>query len=119
MPTTCAVFVCYNCQCKGVYQGFYRIRKEPECQCCWLAFINQRSKDGKPWIPGNDDYVCSDHFISRLKSNIPTNPDYIPSVLVAEERRADLACARFECAHRWDIQKKDKEREAEQCMLVH
>ena len=84
-----------------------------------MAFINCRNEDGKPWIPGNGDRVCSDHFISHKKSDIPTNPDYIPSVPLAEERRADLACARFERAQRRDMQKKDKEREAEQRILVH
>ena len=119
MPTTCAVIGCYNRQRKGVYRGFYRIPKEPGRRRRWLAFINHRNEDGKPWIPGNGDRVCSDHFISRKKSDIPTNPDYIPSVPVAEERRADLACARFERAQRRDMQKKDKEREAEQRILVH
>ena len=80
MPTTCAVIGCYNRQRKGVYRGFYRIPKEPGRRRRWLAFINRRNEDGKPWIPGNGDRVCSDHFISRKKSDIPTNPDYIPSV---------------------------------------
>ena len=100
-------------------KGVYRIPKEPERRRRWLAFINRRNEDGKPWIPGNGDRVCSDHFISRKKSDIPTNPGYIPSVPVTEERRADLACARFERAQRRDMQKKDKEREAEQRILVH
>ena len=64
MPTVCVVIGCYNRQWKGVYHGFYRIPKDPERHCRWLAFINQRSENGKPWIPGNGDCVCTDHFIS-------------------------------------------------------
>ena len=119
MPTTCAVIGCYNRQRKGVNRGFYRIPKDPERRWRWLAFINRRSENGKPWIPGNGDRICSDHFISRKKSDIPTNPDYIPSISVEEVRRNGLACARFERAQRRDKQKRDKEREAEQCAISH
>ena len=97
MPTTCVIIGCYNRQRKGVNRGFYRIPKDPERHCCWLAFINQRSDNRKPWISGNGNRICSDHFISRKKS---TNPDYIPSISVKEIKRNGLACTRFERAQR-------------------
>ena len=33
-----------------------------------------------PWQPGEGDRVCSEHFISKKKANLPNNPDYVPSV---------------------------------------
>jgi len=35
--------------------------------------------DGFLWQPEDGDKICSDHFILKQKSDIPTNPDYIPS----------------------------------------
>ena len=86
-----------------------------------MTFINRRSEDGKPWIHGNGDRVCSDHFINRKKSEIPTNPNYVPSVpaIIAGEGSASLACARFERAQRRDAQKKYKDREDEKLALQH
>ena len=122
MPTTCAVIGFYNRQCRGVYRSFYRIPKGPEeRRRRWLAIINRRREDGKPWIPGNGDRVCSDHFMTHKKSEIPTNPDYVPSVLaiVAGEASAGLDCARFERAQRRDSRKKYKDREDEKIALQH
>ena len=30
---------------------------------------------GSPWQPGSGDRVCSDHFISKRKSDLPSSPD--------------------------------------------
>ena len=32
-----------------------------------------------PWKPGEGDRLCSEHFISKKKSDIPNSPDYVPS----------------------------------------
>ena len=34
--------------------------------------------------PGEGDRVCSEHFISKKKADLPNNPDYVPSVYLHE-----------------------------------
>ena len=37
-----------------------------------------------PWQPREEDGVCSEHFISKKKANLPGNPDYVPSIYPQE-----------------------------------
>ena len=85
----------------------------------WLSLTEEAKMENRGFLVMATTFVWIISFLTRNHLDIPTNPDYIPSVSVAEERRADLACARFESAQRRDMQKKDKEREAEQHILVH
>ena len=85
MQTTCAVFSCHNRQTRKIKQNFYRIPKDSDCPWQWLAFIGRKNKDGSPWKPGRGDHVCSDHFLSKQKSDLPTNPDYVPSVRAVQD----------------------------------
>ena len=78
MPTTCCVV---NCHSKGSGIRFYRYPTDPSRLRQWLAFVSRQNPDGSPREPGDGDRVCSFHFTSGEKSNIPSNPDYVPSVL--------------------------------------
>ena len=114
MPTTCVVFGCHNRQRKGIHRSFCRIPKEPECRC--LAFISRRNEDGSAWEPGKGDCVCSDHFISRKKLDLPTSPDYVPSIPVNSNQEtldASSACVRFGRAQRRVKQQHERERDLE------
>ena len=116
MPTTCVVFGCHNHQRKGIHRSFYRIPKEPECRCRWLAFISRRNEDGSAWEPGKGDRVYSDHFISRKKSDLPTSPDYVLSIPVNSNQEtldASSACVRFGRAQRRVKQQHERERDLE------
>ena len=42
--------------------------------------VPRRNSDGSPWQPGTGDHVCSEHFISKRKSDLPSSPDFVPSV---------------------------------------
>ena len=44
-----------------------------------------------PWKPGEGGRLCSEHFVSKKKSNLPNNPDYVPSVY--PETLAKSSCA--------------------------
>ena len=81
MPTTCAVVGCHNRQCE---QSFYRFPKDKDRRRLWIAFVSRRNPDGSPWQPGSGDRVCSDHFVSRKKSELPSSPDFVPSVRSVE-----------------------------------
>ena len=80
MPTTCTVVNCYNRHYKDSKISFYRFPKDIDRRRRWLAFVSRQYEDGSPWQPGDGDRICSDHFISKRKSDIPTNPDYVPSI---------------------------------------
>ena len=84
MPTTCAVVGCHNRQSKRCEQCFYRFPKDKDRRRLWMAFISRRNPDGSPWQPGSGDRVCSDHFVSRKKSDLPSSPDFVPSVRSVE-----------------------------------
>ena len=68
----------------------------------WLAFVCRQNQDGTPWEPGDGDRVCSMHFLSGSKSDVSTDPDYIPSVKTSSNKsRVDVssdssAVARFQ-----------------------
>ena len=85
-------------------------------RCRWLAFINRRNDDGSAWEPGEGDRVCSDHFIQRKKSDIPTSPDYVPSISTPVNLNLEIpdensACARFERAQRRFKQQHEQEKD--------
>ena len=80
MPTTCAVVGCHNRQSKQCGLSFYRFPKDKDRCRLWMAFVSRRNPDGTPWQPGSGDHVCSDHFISGRKSDLPSSPDFVPSV---------------------------------------
>ena len=85
MPTTCAVFGYHNRQTKKIIRSFYRFPKEQDRRRRWLAFIGRKNQDGSFWEPGTGDRVYSDHFISKMKSDVPNDMDYVPSVQVVQD----------------------------------
>ena len=87
MPTTCVVIGCYNCQRKGVNRGFYKIPKDLERRCRWLAFINRRSENGKPWIPGNAGLVW--HSQTHGGNSGASAPPFPPSKLARAYNGSD------------------------------
>lgn len=105
MPTTCVVFGCNNRHSKGCSFSFYHFLTYLERRRCWVAFVGRQNPAGTTWQPGKDDRLCSDHFISKKKSDIPINPDYIPSVnikikLPKAQASSEKSLARFERAQR-------------------
>ena len=80
MPTTCIVVNCHNRQHKGCNISFYRFPVDQDRRQRWVAFVSRQNEDGSPWQPGDGDRICSDHFILKKKSDIPNNPDYVPSI---------------------------------------
>jgi len=100
MPTTCAVVGCHNCQSKHCYLSFYRFPKEKEHRQRWTAFVSCKNSDGSAWQLGNGDRICSEHFITGKKSDLYTNPDYVPSIQTKNLQAAEcnVALSRFERA---------------------
>ena len=80
MPTTCYVVGCYNYHSKDSIYSFYRFPTDPDRQRRWVSFVSQQNADGTLWKPGEGGRVCSEHFTSKKKSDLPGNPNYVPSV---------------------------------------
>ena len=80
MPTTCCVVGCYNRHSKKSIYSFYQFPADPDRRHRWVSFVSRRNADGTLWKPGEGDRVCSEHFTSKKKSDLPGNPNYVPSV---------------------------------------
>lgn len=101
MPTTCVVFGCNNRHLLGCGISFYHFPPETERRRQWIAFVDRKNPDGTAWQPGIDDRLCSDHFISKKKSDISTSPDYIPTISAKKCPTApEDSVARYERAQR-------------------
>ena len=138
MPTTCAVVGCYHRHSKESTYSFYRFPTNPDRRRRWISFVSRQNADGTPWQPGEGDRVCSEHFISKKKSDLPGNPDYVPSVYPQETAKKKCSAnsnsntlantnsgslARFERAQRRaaanEKERIEKEREEERvCSFV-
>lgn len=46
----------------------------------WISNMKRINPDGTPWLPSKHQRICSDHFITKRKSNNPLHPDYVPTV---------------------------------------
>lgn len=107
MPTSCCVIGCSNWHSRNSGLHFYRFPKDPDRRRMWLAFVCRQNQDGTPWEPGDGDRVCSLHFLSGSKSDIPTDPDYVPSLHTGREKTttttsdiSSSAVARFQRVQR-------------------
>jgi len=100
MPTACVVYGCNNRHSKGCGISFYHFPPVVERRRQWIAFVNRRNPDGTTWQPGKDDRLCSDHFIRNEKSDIPINPDYVPTIKPNTDQQAASkdSVARYERA---------------------
>ena len=134
MPTTCAVVGCHNRQSKYSKLSFYCFPKEKECRQRWIAFVSHKNSDGSAWEPGNEDRICSQHFIKGKKSDLYTNPNYVPATDLPDAE-CNAALSRFECASNraklqmerrrqeeriaLEVQRVDEERVVRSIMTIH
>ena len=108
----CCVEGCHNNLNVHGPQGikFYRFpsaAREADRRNKMVYNVGRMNADRSPWSPNDNSRLCSKHFISGSKSNIPTNPDFIPTVdmpgvkakTTSDVARYDRAKAR---AHRTD-----------------
>ncbi|XP_065914421.1 uncharacterized protein [Dysidea avara] len=122
MPTTCVVVGCNNRKSKQSLIGFYRFPKrkeEEEHRRKWIAFVSRKNSDGSAWKPGKGARVCSEHFITGKKSNVYTNPDYVPSIKAKKPRTAECnaTLSRFERASRRAKSQTERRRKEERDAL--
>ena len=87
---------CHNRQSKQCDYSFYRFPKEKDHRRCWIAFVSRKNPDGSAWNPGVGDRVCSVHFISKKKSDLPDSPDYVLSIM---RRDLEASCSSAAYSH--------------------
>ena len=58
---------------------FLSIPIDPNKLRRWVSFVSRQNAEILPWMPEEGDRVCSEHFIPKKISNLPGNPDYMPS----------------------------------------
>ena len=75
MVNSCCAVGCHNKYQKGSGIQFYHIPKDADRRARWIAAISR-----KDWSPNEFSWLCSEHFVSKSKSDNPLNPDYVPSV---------------------------------------
>ncbi len=66
----------------------------------WIHAVNRCDKDGKPWKPTRNTFICSAHFISGEYSRSNLDPDYVPTLLPGttsrERKRQEIAKDRYQ-----------------------
>ncbi|KAK3584875.1 hypothetical protein CHS0354_023460 [Potamilus streckersoni] len=88
MPKSCCVPGCNSNKRKNQDLKFYIIPSERSRRDRWLNAISRAKLNpdgsinkGKRWSPKSGQcYVCSSHFITGVKVNDSTHPDYVPSI---------------------------------------
>lgn len=75
MVKSCCAVGCHNKYKKDSGIKFYRIPKDIDHRARWISAISR-----KDWSPNEFTWLCSEHFVSKSKSDNPLNPDYVPSV---------------------------------------
>lgn len=75
MPKYCCAVGCSNVYRKGSGIQFYRFPVDLERRNKWIAAVNRQN-----WNPTEYTWICSEHFVSGVKSNNPLAPNYVPSL---------------------------------------
>jgi len=123
MPATCVVVGCHNRHSKDNNFSFYCFPTDSEKQCRWISFDSWQNADEMPLEPGEWDWLCSEHFISGKKSDLPCGSDCVPSIyplkVVKKSSQAanveSLACFEWaqHCSTTNEKERLAKEREEE------
>ena len=119
MPTICAVVGCHNCQSKYSKLSFCCFPKEEERHRRWIAFVSRKNSDGLAWELDNGDRICSQHFIKGKKSDLYTNPNYVPSIQAknSPDTECIAALSRFEHASNCAKLQMERRRQEERIAL--
>ena len=75
MPKNCCAIHCSNVYRKGSGIQFYRFPVDEQRRRLWIAAVKR-----KDWCPTEHTWICSEHFINRVKSNNPLAPNYVPMI---------------------------------------
>lgn len=75
MVKSCCAINCSNRFVKGSSIKFYHFPSDPDRGQLWIAAVKR-----KQWEPNEYSRLCSEHFISGMKSDDKTHPDYVPTV---------------------------------------
>ena len=75
MPKYCCAIQCSNVYSKGSGIHFYRFPVDEKRRRLWIAAVKR-----KDWFPTEHTWICSEHFVSKVKSNNLLTPNYVPTI---------------------------------------
>ena len=97
MPKRCCAVGCvnsYSLYVKGSGIQFYRFPADPNKRHKWTSAVNRDD-----WTPNEYTWICSEHFVSGVKSANPLAPNYIPTIFKhvksPEKRRNETQMVEF------------------------
>ena len=76
MGKSCCAVGCTNRYKKGNSLSFYCFQKDPSRSARWIAAVNRKN-----WMPNENTWICSAHFISGSKRDDPLSTDFVPTVM--------------------------------------
>ena len=95
MVKNCCVVGCHNVYKKGSGIQFYRFPRDTEKRGKWISAVKRED-----WIPNDNTWICSVHFVTGARSNNPLAPNYIPTIFPHTEspvkRKLQNSAVRFE-----------------------
>ena len=89
MPTSCCVAGCTKRHETGASLSFAPFPVDPERRKLWVQALRRVNADGSKWEPGASHRVCGEHFVSGRPSKDKNNVDYIPTLCLGYETRAE------------------------------
>ena len=75
MVKNCCVVGCHNVFKKNSGIQFYRFPTNPEKQSKWIAAVKRDD-----WVPNDNTWICSTHFVTGKRSDNPLAPNYVPTL---------------------------------------
>ena len=95
MVKNCCVVGCYNVFKKNSGIQFYRFPTNREKRSKWIAAVKHDD-----WVPNDNTWICSTHFVTGKRSDNPLAPNYIPMLFPQlnspVKRKLDKGASSFE-----------------------
>ena len=78
----CCAVDCHERQGQDPSISFFKVKskRNPSRSEAWIRAIKRDNEDGTPWQPTEYSVLCGRHFISGKPSDIPSSPDYAPTI---------------------------------------
>ena len=78
----CCAVDCHERQGQDPSISFFKVKskRNPARSEAWIRAIKRDNEDGTPWQPNDYSVLCGRHFITGKPSDIPSSPDYAPTI---------------------------------------
>ncbi|ESO88160.1 hypothetical protein LOTGIDRAFT_165901 [Lottia gigantea] len=97
MVKTCCVYKChnrFNVEAKSRGISFFRFPKNKRQRNAWIKAVNR-----KDWLPNNNTWICSEHFLDGWHGYEPTDGNYSPTIFAYKETEKNVSQVARESRH--------------------